>query len=387
VKILWVSNAPWYPTGYGQQTALFAPRIRRLGYDIAIFAFCGLQGGRIQWRGIRIYPGASDVWGNDIAIGHARDHFGQSAGVVITLVDVWPLDCFHTAEIHVASWTPVDHDPAPPPVLKYFETTKAIPIAMSRFGERRLKESGLDPLYIPHGIDTKSFRLMDRTEARAIIGLPPDKFVIGMVAANKGTPSRKSLGEAIEAYARFYERRPESVLYLHTERTGVFQGINIDTLVKQLGLPDSSVAFCNQYNYWLSFPAERMCATFNAMDVLLNPARGEGFGIPIIEAQACGTPVIVSDFTSMPELAGVGWKVTGQRSWTPLGSWQLTPDVGDIVLQLEKAYDSRGNPAMRDAARDFATQYDADHVTGTYWKPALDAIQERCGLLSLRTPS
>lgn len=43
---------------------------------------------------------------------------------------------------------------------------------------------------------------------------------------------------------------------------------------------------------------------YNAADVLLYPSLYEGFGIPIIEAMACGTPVITSNTTSMPEVAG-----------------------------------------------------------------------------------
>jgi len=44
-KILWHSVAPWAPTGYGQQTALFAPRIASLeNVDLAISSGFGLEG-------------------------------------------------------------------------------------------------------------------------------------------------------------------------------------------------------------------------------------------------------------------------------------------------------------------------------------------------------
>ncbi len=57
-----------------------------------------------------------------------------------------------------------------------------------------------------------------------------------------------------------------------------------------------------------------MVDAYNAMDVLTNVALGQGFGIPILEAQACGTPVIVGDWTSMSELCFAGWKVAKEEA-------------------------------------------------------------------------
>lgn len=44
----------------------------------------------------------------------------------------------------------------------------------------------------------------------------------------------------------------------------------------------------------------------NMADILLLPSFAEGFGLPILEAQICGTPVITSNISSMPEVAGKG---------------------------------------------------------------------------------
>ncbi len=56
---------------------------------------------------------------------------------------------------------------------------------------------------------------------------------------------------------------------------------------------------------WLEhLPEEDMCAMYNAADVFAFPSLHEGFGLPILEAMACGTPVVASDRTSIPEVAG-----------------------------------------------------------------------------------
>lgn len=44
----------------------------------------------------------------------------------------------------------------------------------------------------------------------------------------------------------------------------------------------------------------------NLASVILLPSFAEGFGLPILEAQACGTPVVTSNLSSMPEVAGEG---------------------------------------------------------------------------------
>ena len=48
---------------------------------------------------------------------------------------------------------------------------------------------------------------------------------------------------------------------------------------------------------------------YNAADLLLWPSRFEGFGLPILEAMACGTPVVCSDGGALPEVAGEAARV------------------------------------------------------------------------------
>ena len=51
---------------------------------------------------------------------------------------------------------------------------------------------------------------------------------------------------------------------------------------------------------------EELSALYNCARVLLYPSRSEGFGWPIVEAQACGCPVICSDSGAVAEIAGNG---------------------------------------------------------------------------------
>lgn len=51
-------------------------------------------------------------------------------------------------------------------------------------------------------------------------------------------------------------------------------------------------------------PAEDLPLMYNAAEIFVYPSLYEGFGLPVLEAMACGTPVITSNVSSLPEIAG-----------------------------------------------------------------------------------
>jgi hypothetical protein len=69
---------------------------------------------------------------------------------------------------------------------------------------------------VPHGIDTDAYQPHDRRSVREQVGLEEDAFLVGMVAANKGRPSRKGFSQAFQAFAKFAEKHDNAYLYLHT---------------------------------------------------------------------------------------------------------------------------------------------------------------------------
>ncbi|MDP3937550.1 MAG: hypothetical protein Q8R92_05365, partial [Deltaproteobacteria bacterium] len=64
-RVLFHTNSPWAGTGYGQQCGLFAPRLAE-HFDLAISAFYGLEGGRLGFGDITIFPGLSSTYGNEV---------------------------------------------------------------------------------------------------------------------------------------------------------------------------------------------------------------------------------------------------------------------------------------------------------------------------------
>jgi len=295
-------------------------------------------------------------------------------------MDVWVLEPAIWRQMKTACWVPVDHEPVPPPIVGFFHGSTAAPIAMSRFGEEQLRNAGLDPLYCPHGVDTKTYVPLPKKEARKKTRMPQDAFMVGMVAANKGNPSRKCFSEAFQAFKALSDKHDDARLYLHTELSGKFDGVNLPKLMDAVGLDRDLVMFADQYRaVHYPFPAKTMAHVYSSLDVLLMPSAGEGFGIPAVEAQACGVPIIVSDFSAQPELVGAGWTISGRREYTPLESWQFHPDVEDIADALSQAYsapEAKRNQ-LSAKARAKAEEYDVDLVLKEYMLPALEQAAER----------
>ena len=376
MRILWHSNAPWAATGYGNQTKVFVHRLQAAGHKLGISAFYGLQGGVLNLGEIPVYPKGGTDYGGDVFGAHAT-YFG--ADIAISLIDAWVMDAAMFPGIKWVPWFPVDMEPLPPPVAS--AVAKAYRrIVFSRFGERMVNDAGMDCYYVPHGVDTNIYRPYDRGEARKTLGWPGDKFIVGMVAANKDYPSRKNWPAALAAFAEFAKTHPTAMLYAHTAAQ---MGVDIVGIASGLGLNDR-ILIVDQYKSMLGGISEDVMAMmYSGMDVLLNPANGEGFGIPILEAQACGTPVIVGDWTAMSEICFGGYAIPkhdAERFWTPLNAYQYMPHVKGIRKGLEWAWQNASSERIKQKCVDGAKRYDADRVVQEYWLPVLADIEKRVNL-------
>ena len=385
MNILILSNAPWSTSGYGTQAALLARRLAAAGHRVGFSAQFGLHGAIRGWEGMPVYP-ADHTGFNKVMLPYHVDHFGQGEPVqVLTLIDLWVLthpkygDPALFDGLNLASWMPVDHYPLPLTIIHALQHIKTRAIAMSRFGQETLAESGVNSMYVPHSIETSVYQPYpdSRDELRAAMGVPLDAFLIGMVANNQGnSPVRKGFPQLLQAFAEFERTHPDSYLYLHTDLRGSLDGINLNTCAYAAGVPDEKIKAIDQAKYQMGLvPPEAMARIYSLLDVLAMPSLGEGFGIPAIEAQACGVPVISTDWTAMPELVGAGWKVQGDRWYDQAhGSYFMCPSVYEITEALEHAYEAREDQQLKERARSFALQYDSDRVFTEHWQPTLDAL-------------
>ena len=405
LRLLYTSNAFWCTSGYGVQGWSLLTRLAELpefGGDpgtfagrqnMAQFAWYGQEGGMDEKQGFRIYPRFDDAYGNDV-IGAHTQHFG--ANIVVSLIDVWVMHQT-TEKVKPAlwcPWLPIDHDPIPQQFLDSLAGAH-LPLTYAKWGHKMLTDAGVANHYIPHGIEPSIYKVLDdRDEVRRFKQwLTGDEncFLCVMVAANKGFPSRKFFEGQLEAFRDFERGKPNCKLYIHSLPMSIHGGVEFQVLITRLGL-EGKIIFPHPYLYRLGYPPEHLALVYNAADVLLSCSMSEGFGIPIVEAQACGTPALVTDFSAMPELLRWGYKVSiDHLVLTGMHSYQAWPSIRDITDKLNRLYDawliSGGEWPMSkriETQNAIHAEYDWNAIVRDQWQPLITRLAAEAPPLDAR---
>jgi glycosyltransferase involved in cell wall biosynthesis len=418
-KIMGHSNHFEVDSGYGTQIKTALLTWAELGYEVALSAFHGQQGFYWEWElapGLKcpVYPAGQHPYGGDSVGMHAR-HWG--ADLVISLMDQWAMSHETLDGIPFACWMPVDttNTRNPKCALGFHDANslaswrESVPIAMSEHGRDVLtywqeQFNQVNPpklnrrtpvLYVPHAVNTDVFKPHEhRAEMREAMGID-GMFAISLVAANRDKGGRKAFPEQIEAFAGLHAAHPDTVLMLHTEEDNP-HGVNLRRMCERIGLPAGSYRFSAQYLLATGLIEDwRVAGTMAAADMASQGSAAEGFGLPIAEHLACGTPVAVSDHPVTRQVAGPGgWFAETELLWaTGHEAWWRKPRIGSLVKIYESAYQAvRGqSPGNGKAARSYETKraaarqhvidnFSVDLVRDRYWVPAIKQLGEHFGM-------
>jgi len=384
VKVLICSNAPWAKTGYGLQAASLATRLQDDGHTVAFHCNYGLQGGVLSWRGITCFPnGLEGGYADKIIYGHIRTF---QPDLVFTLFDIWVLQ---NQEFPLpgdqgyvpprwAAWIPIDHSPVSPHNLAVVPHI-TYPIAMSQHGSNELTRLGIKHTYIPHGVEKDyHFTAAGRREFRRLLLLPDDAFLFGSVGLNRHFPCRKGFDRLMAA---FKEMPKNAYLYLHTLPTSQVGSMDLNKIAAYYEIADR-VIFPDTYNYVMGYSQAGMNAIYSAIDCYVHPTHGEGFGLPVLEAQACGCPVIATDCTSMPELCAPfsSELVAGGTLFVCEMGNRVLIDEGILAEKMKSIMgiyydDPKGYMCMRANAGLWANSWDWDKLWIENWRPFLADVQ------------
>lgn len=402
MRIAWYSNSPKHPSGYGTQTDLITRALIQAGHEVGILVSHANRDPLHQDEARRwIYPCGLVEHSQD-TIGPYSRHFG--ADITVLFMDAWT----HKPEMwgavsgngvsgrdkdfHPVLMFPVDHEPMIRTIVRPARKAWAN-ITYSRHGTEAARQAGIESVYVPHACDTSAYYPMTgttplcwgRCEAREQVGIPTDRFVVGVVAANNDpSPTRKNWEGIIEGFRLFHADHPDSLLYIHTEMSGAY---DIGGHLEDAGLGNATAFTDATFQRLGMIQAPEMNAIYNAFDVLLAPSRGEGFGLPLLEAQSAGTPVITGDWTATGELCFAGMlisrdraraqRLTDQVTGCELYRWTAGPDAIAQCLKAMYEADEAARLSFRANARAGAMEYDIARVVQDFWLPTLAGFQER----------
>ncbi len=153
---------------------------------------------------------------------------------------------------------------------------------------KSLSYSGTNAVVIPNGMEPETFKPLDKEKIKRELGL--SKKVVGFV------------GNLV--FIKRADKFPE-----------IFENISSNKDVEFLVVGDGELREniekeCQKRNLNVKFVGrvsqDKVSYYMNAMDVMILPSRNEGFGAVVIEAQACGVPVVGSSNGGIPEAIGNG---------------------------------------------------------------------------------
>jgi SAM-dependent methyltransferase len=209
--------------------------------------------------------------------------------------------------------------------------------------------------WLYHAVDTDIFRPLPEEVVKATkqkYGIAESAVVFTCVARNQ---PRKNYPILFKAFADFVEKHNlnsnDVVLWLHTLPKDV--GYDLYLLRYAIGVNPRRIIDHVEWEKMVRFTPdlktlndhispEEMAKVYNMSDYFVLPTVGEGFGVPTVEAMACGIPPIITDCTTSPELTNDGKNgmlVDWELIYTSVGSVdRFFISREDLINKLETAY-------------------------------------------------
>lgn len=186
-------------------------------------------------------------------------------------------------------------------------------VAMSKFGAGAM---GVDDI-VYHGVDTEVFHPVSRDdpirasngqvitskrEAKVAYGYPPDAFIVLRVDTNS---LRKDYAATWKAVVPVMQRHSNVWCHFHCTEKGVDGGVSMMAMWSR-DLKTAPRFRLSDITSLKGIEPRDLAVLYNMADVFVSNSRGEGFGLTIAEASACGIPIIAQNVSAIPEVVGPG---------------------------------------------------------------------------------
>jgi len=259
--------------------------------------------------------------------------------------------------------------------------------------------------------------VQDKRQHKTSMGFDPDSKIIGTVMRNQ---RRKLFPDLFEAFRKFLDisKRRDTFLYCHTSYPDL--GWDIPKLLSHYKI-SNKVFFtyiCNMCEHTFpsffsdargkcpkcgSFSAgltnvqkgasyEYLASIMNVFDLYIQYANSEGFGLPQVEAAACGVPVMSVDYSAMSsvvrKLGGTPLKIKTLYNEVETGCNRAVPDNEYTAQKIKDFFDSPENEKKtlsENSRLNFEKYYQWDK-TAKKWEDYFDSIDVIPPHLGWRSP-
>lgn len=351
-RLLWISDAVCI-SGFSRVAHALFPQLVEAGYDLTIIALNYF--GEPHNFPYTIYP--ASVQGEDLS-GNLRAKYlvyqahkeDRPYDLIIKLDDPWNVkglilsldklkSKYSVTAPTILPWATVDGENVNGDDLNYFPRV----LVTSSFGSEELKKRGMWGRYsvVPFGVDTSIFHPIDKVEARSLVSsqeIPSDAFIVGVVSTNQ---LRKRLDLVLQYFSEWINQYQVSNAYLYLcLGPDHNSGFDINSLKDYYGLKNRII-----WNPHL-LSDQALALVYNSLDVYLSLSQGEGFGLPTLEAMACGVSCIVSDWAAysswVPESVAYKIPCTSTAVNSPVNTQSYivggVADQAETIGALQKLY-------------------------------------------------
>ncbi len=347
---------------------------------------------------------------------HACIHFKPD--IVLSYRDPW-MDAFISKTplrpyFHWVWMPTVDSEPQKQEWIEWFSSADAI-LCYSEFGMKTLKNDASHRLNVigcaSPAIDPEIYKPLDKKEVRTELGIPTDINIVGTVMRNQ---RRKLFPELMKSFKKFLDETSKEIaektfLFLHTSYPEK-AGWNIPYLMLENNLQGKILTTyickkCNAFHVDIFKDAIVNCKScsqnsavmpsvglglsvpdlikiYNSFDLYVQYAICEGFGMPAVEAAACGIPVAATDYSAMHDVVNFtnGYPIRVQKMFRELetNAERAYPDNDHLskVMNDHFCMSDTESQAMSDRTRKSCLErYDWDK-TAKVWEDYIDTYDK-----------
>ena len=349
-RVLFISEAAYLNTGYAKYSKEVISRLYRSGkYDVAEMSVYGAANdprrSSIPWKNYPVLPDQNNEEQMKLYNSNGTNQFGSwrfervcldfEPDIVLTIRDYW-MDAFvyHSPYRRIFQWAwmpTVDASPQNPEWIDLFCDANYA-LTYSDWAKNVLEEQAgqnINTVGSAPPSASDAFIPMDQKSIRDEFGVRSDINIIGTVMRNQ---RRKSFPALISAFSKYLKEAGDTKTYLYMHTGYPDAGWNLANLIHSYDISSrvlmtyvcgdadcKNVEVCSfqdarkvclKCNKFSSMPSsvsngvsdEVLAKIYNVFDLYLQPANSEGFGLPQVEAAACGIPIACTNYSAMEDI-------------------------------------------------------------------------------------